>query len=312
MALPATRWRPRCWRTASTSWGGRSSITARAGSSRRGSEEPNALCAVDRGGGRVTPNLRMTQVELYEGLVARSQNRWPSLRFDIGAVNGLLAPIFAAGFYYKTFMGPPVFGGRSSGPKCSSRRSGARPASARRRPSPIPIPMPTASPIARCWSSARGPAGLAAALARRCHRRAGDPLRRGHRTRRLSLLNETRLDLDGQAATDWVEATVERLAAMPNVTLLPRTQAFGYYAHNFVALSERLTDHLPSPAPGVARERMWQVRAKQVVLRHGRHRAPPGLPRQRPAGCDAGGRRPHLPQPLRRTRRRAGADRHRP
>src|SRR6202045_2177884 len=70
-----------------------------------GSEEPNALVTIDRGAGRVTPNLRATQVELYDGLVARSQNRFPSLRFDFGAVAGLAAPLLSAGFYYKTFMG---------------------------------------------------------------------------------------------------------------------------------------------------------------------------------------------------------------
>src|SRR5262249_27313091 len=71
-----------------------------------GAEEPNALVEVERGGGRRTPNLRATQVELYEGLVARSQNRYPSLAFDLGAVNRFLAPLLPAGFYYKTFMWP--------------------------------------------------------------------------------------------------------------------------------------------------------------------------------------------------------------
>src|SRR5438445_9597865 len=56
-----------------------------------GSEEPNALVAADRGGGRETPNLRATQVELYDGLAAASQNRWPSLALDVGAVNNLLS-----------------------------------------------------------------------------------------------------------------------------------------------------------------------------------------------------------------------------
>jgi len=70
-----------------------------------GSEEPNALVTIDQGAGRVTPNLRATQVELYDGLVARSQNRFPSLRFDLGAVAGLAAPLLSAGFYYKTCMG---------------------------------------------------------------------------------------------------------------------------------------------------------------------------------------------------------------
>jgi sarcosine oxidase subunit alpha len=75
-----------------------------------GSEEPNALVTVDRGGGRVTPNLRATQVELYDGLAARSQNRWPSLRFDVGAVNDRMGALFSAGFYYKTLMGPRLLG----------------------------------------------------------------------------------------------------------------------------------------------------------------------------------------------------------
>src|ERR1700710_2901283 len=74
-----------------------------------GSEEPNALVTIDRGAGRVTPNLRATQVALYDGLVARSQNRFPSLRFDLGAVAGLAAPLLSAGFYYKSFMWPSSF-----------------------------------------------------------------------------------------------------------------------------------------------------------------------------------------------------------
>ena len=71
-----------------------------------GAEEPNALATVRRDRARTEPNLRMTQVELYDGLVASSQNAWPARGFDLGAVNSLLSPMFAAGFYYKTFMGP--------------------------------------------------------------------------------------------------------------------------------------------------------------------------------------------------------------
>ncbi len=74
-----------------------------------GAEEPNALVTLAGGTGRVTPNLRATQIELYDGLSATSQNRWPSLTFDFGAVNDLLSPLFGAGFYYKTFMGPNLW-----------------------------------------------------------------------------------------------------------------------------------------------------------------------------------------------------------
>ena len=74
-----------------------------------GPEEPNALVTIDRGAGRVTPNQRATMLELYDGLVARSQNAWPSVRFDVGAAADLLSPLLSAGFYYKTFMWPAAF-----------------------------------------------------------------------------------------------------------------------------------------------------------------------------------------------------------
>src|SRR5579871_1669336 len=73
-----------------------------------GSEEPNALIQLGEGP-RSEPNIRATQIELFVGLVAESQNRWPSLTFDIGAINNLLSRYFPAGFYYKTFMWPPSF-----------------------------------------------------------------------------------------------------------------------------------------------------------------------------------------------------------
>src|SRR5262249_29726547 len=69
-----------------------------------GAEEPNALVGVHRDAARYTPNVRATQLELYAGLEAESQNRWPSLAFDVGALNDLIAPFIPAGFYYKTFM----------------------------------------------------------------------------------------------------------------------------------------------------------------------------------------------------------------
>jgi sarcosine oxidase, subunit alpha len=74
-----------------------------------GSDEPNALVTVIRDRARQAPNLRATQVEIYEGLTAISQNRWPSLDFDIGGINDRVSPLLPAGFYYKTFMWPRGF-----------------------------------------------------------------------------------------------------------------------------------------------------------------------------------------------------------
>ena len=71
-----------------------------------GAEEPNALVQLEQGS-RTEPNARATQVELYDGLEAASQNRWPTLGFDVGALNDALSPLLPAGFYYKTFIGSP-------------------------------------------------------------------------------------------------------------------------------------------------------------------------------------------------------------
>ena len=105
-ALPATRWPPRCSPTACISSAARSSIIGRAASLSAGAEEPNALVTSSAAPGVSTPNLRATQIELYDGPRAESQNRWPSLAFDVGAVNDLCFAAVPAGFYYKTFMGP--------------------------------------------------------------------------------------------------------------------------------------------------------------------------------------------------------------
>ena len=72
-----------------------------------GIDEPSALVTVLNGEER-EPNTPATMLEIYDGLVAVSQNRFPSLAFDVGAANGLAGKALSAGFYYKTFMGPVV------------------------------------------------------------------------------------------------------------------------------------------------------------------------------------------------------------
>jgi sarcosine oxidase, subunit alpha len=130
-----------------------------------GSEEPNALVTVRRDAGRVTPNLRATQVELYEGLIAESQNRWPSLKNDVGAINDRLARILPAGFYYKTFMGPTQ-GGRN-GAWAKLYEPLIRRAAGLGRAPTLPDPDHYASRYAHCdvLVVGAGAAGLAAAAA---------------------------------------------------------------------------------------------------------------------------------------------------
>ena len=233
-----------------------------------GSEEPNALVTIDRGSGRVTPNLRATEVELYDGLVATSQNRWPSLVFDFGSINGLVAPLLTAGFYYKTFMGPRLLGSNWAWHKIYEPliRRAAGLGKAPRDPDPDRY----ANRYAHCdvLVVGAGPAGLAAALAA-AESGARVILCDAQAELGGSLLAERVAQIDGAPADVWLANAVETLAASPRVTLLPRTTAFGYYAQNFVGLAERLTDHLAVPDETAPRERLWQVRARHVLLAAG-------------------------------------------
>jgi sarcosine oxidase subunit alpha len=227
-----------------------------------GPEEPNALVTVDRGGGRETPNVRATQLELYQGLAAVSQNRWPSLRFDLGSAADRLAPLIPAGFYYKTFMWPPSFWARLYEPAIrASAGLGRAPASA--------DPDRYLNRYAHCdvLVVGGGPAGLAAARAAAetgarvilCDERAelGG-----------SLLDRRDATIEDKVGANWLAETVEALRRV-EVRLLTRTTAFGFFADNFLGLTERLTDHIAEPDPRAPRERLWQVRAKEVVLATG-------------------------------------------
>lgn len=225
-----------------------------------GVEEPNAL--VQHGvGARTDPNSRATTLALYEGLCAASQNCWPGLHFDIGALNGRLAALIPAGFYYKTFMRPARL--------WRVYEHFIRKAAGLGRAPGAPDPDRYAHRHAHCdvLVVGAGPAGLAAALA------AGAS---GARVIVVdeqgefggALLNDGGGPVaigDGPPAA-FVAAALEALRGMAEVTLLPRCTAFGYYADNFVTLLERLDEDGPT---GGNRQRLWQIRARQVVLATG-------------------------------------------
>jgi len=228
-----------------------------------GSEEPNGLVSIERDAARRTPNVRVTVQELYDGLKASSQNRWPSLSFDLGAASGLAGPMFSAGFYYKTFMWPKAAWKKLYEPAIrASAGLGAAPDQ--------PDPDRYASRFAHCdvLVAGGGPAGLAAALAAA---ETGARVILADEQPELggSLRSENRATIDGQDGFGWAAETVAKLGAMANVRVLSRTTAFGYYAQNFVGLVERVSDHLADPDPRLPRERLWQVRARRVVLATG-------------------------------------------
>ncbi|MEO4001663.1 sarcosine oxidase subunit alpha [Mesorhizobium sp. CAU 1732] len=228
-----------------------------------GAEEPNALVGIHRDAARKTPNVRATVQELYDGLTAVSQNRWPSLKHDIGAVNDLASPFFSAGFYYKTFMWPKAAWEKIYEPKIRAAAGlGVSPDQ--------PDPDHYASRFVHCdvLVIGGGASGIAAALAAA---EAGARVVIADEQPDLggSLHFETGTRIDGEHGWTWASAAAKTLAAMPNVRVLTRTTGFGYYAQNFVGLTQRVTEHLASPLPALPRERLWQIRAKRVILATG-------------------------------------------
>jgi sarcosine oxidase subunit alpha len=220
-----------------------------------GAEEPNALVEL-RDGVRREPNTRATVAELFDGLTASSQNRWPSLAFDVGAVSGRLGRFLPAGFYYKTFMWPPAFWEKVYEPAIRRMAGLGR---APRGPDPDAYEHTHAHCDVLVVGS--GAAGLSAARA------AGEA---GARV----ILAEQDFALGGWLLVDsdreaWRAEMLASLEAMPEVRLLPRTTVFGYYDHNVLGAVERVADHLPVPPEHGVRQRYWVIRARQVVLATG-------------------------------------------
>lgn len=226
-----------------------------------GSEEPNALVEL-RSGARREPNTRATTIELYEGLDATSQNRWPSLKLDLLAVNQLFTPIFGAGFYYKTFMWPASFWEKVYEPAIRRAAGLGRAATAA-----DPDHYEKANAFCDVLVIGGGASGLAAALsAARSGARVilcEEDFRLGGR-----LLAE-RCEIDGRAALEWVTAAKTELESLPDCRIMRRTTVLGVYDGGTYAALERVNDHVPVPPEHEPRQRLWRIVAKRAVLAAG-------------------------------------------
>ncbi|MEM9786985.1 MAG: sarcosine oxidase subunit alpha family protein, partial [Pseudomonadota bacterium] len=224
-----------------------------------GAEEPNGLVNLGKGS-RFEPNQRVTTTELFDGLTATSQNHWPSLEFDVGAINSKLARFLPAGFYYKMFMFPRPFWKHVYEPFI--RKSAGLGNAPKDRDTDTYEHFHTHVDVLIVGG---GIAGLAAAQAA------------GERGAHVLLVEQTALwggratvdmpEIDGQPAQDWIDNTVQALENMPNVDMRLRCMGAGVYDHGYALAYERLTDHAPdNEGP---RQRLWRIRAQQIITATG-------------------------------------------
>lgn len=221
-----------------------------------GAEEPCALMQVGWGAKSV-PNVKATQIEIYEGLEVSSVNCWPNVNFDLGAVAGLFSAILPAGFYYKTFMYPKKWWMHYE--KWIRKAAGFGVAESERDPDRYEK--------VNSWCDVlvvgSGPAGLSAALS---------AAKSGVRV----VIAEEKSEAGGGlmrsgdvSHQQWLSEILAQLAEYPNIQMLVRTSVVGFYEANFLVMNQRLTDHLPAGLEGQSRERIWRLRAKQVIIAAG-------------------------------------------
>ena len=225
-----------------------------------GAEEPNAIVQLEKGQYTI-PNARATQVELYQRLDASSVNCWPSLDFDLMSINSFFSRLMPAGFYYKTFMWPKFM--------WMKYEYLIRKASGLGESPDQPDPDRYERTHAHCdvLVVGGGVAGLCAALA--AGRAGARVIVADEQSEFGGLTLASHAQIDGRSADSWIQVTIDELQKLPEVTLLPRSTVFGYHDQNFLTINQRLTDHLPLTERSGGREKLWQIRARQVVLATG-------------------------------------------
>ena len=226
-----------------------------------GVDEPNAKLQI-LFNGHSEPNVNATEFELVEGIEATSQNCWPSVKFDVGAINNFLSKFFPAGFYYKTFKWPKSFWHKVYEPFIR-KAAGFGIASLEKDKERYEHKYEYCDLLV----TGSGPAGLSSAYAAAKNGAkvilAEDKPRFGG-----SLLTDD-VTIDNLSGKAWTDKIITQLKEMPNVIVKNRSQVFGYYDHNMTVMIEKTGDHLKDKPKYVPRQRLWYIRAKEVILSTG-------------------------------------------
>ena len=226
-----------------------------------GVDEPYAMVQLTRSNESI-PNVRATEQELFEGLEAKSVNCWPNVNFDIGAINNFLNKFFPAGFYYKTFMWPKSFWYKVYEPFI-------------RKTAGFGVVSPNHDQeryehkyeYCDLLVTGSGPSGLASAYA--AAQNGARVILAEDKARFGGSLLTSEVSIGNQTGKEWAEKIISELKSMPNVIVKNRSQVFGYYDHNMLVMSERISDHLPKTNKYTPKQRLWYIRAKEVLISSG-------------------------------------------
>ena len=230
-----------------------------------GSEEPNAIVQVNDKTNRTEPNVRATEVEIYEGLEASSQNCWPNVNFDIGGINNFLSPLLPAGFYYKTFMWPASFWEKYEYFIRKSAGLGKSPT--------VPDPDIYEHKYIHCDVLVIG-AGISGIMAAKIAAKNGLKTLLVDEKPNLGgstiYQNSNYFKINNQTSGSWLEKEINEIKKLENLEIKTRTSVAAYHGYNFLLARENLTDHLPiEQRKEKTRHKLLKIRAKKVITATG-------------------------------------------
>ncbi|MEK9908340.1 MAG: 2Fe-2S iron-sulfur cluster-binding protein, partial [Aquiluna sp.] len=230
-----------------------------------GSEEPNAIVQLNNNSARSEPNVRATEVEIYDGLEASSQNCWPSVNFDIGGINNFLSPLLPAGFYYKTFMWPASFWEKYEYFIRKSAGLGKSPTES--------DPDIYDHKYIHCDVLVIG-GGISGIIAAKTAAKNGlDTLLIDEKPNlggSTIFQNSDHHKINNQTSSSWLEKEISEIESLENLQVKTRTSAAAFHGYNFVLARENLTDHLSlEDRKNKVRQRLLKIRAKKIITATG-------------------------------------------
>ena len=226
-----------------------------------GVDEPYAIVQLYRNN-ETDPNVRATEQEIFEGLEAKSVNCWPNVNFDIGAINNFLRIFLPAGFYYKTFMWPKSFWYKLYEP-IIRKAAGFGSVSIKHDKERYEHKYEYCDLLI----VGSGPSGLASAYT--AAKNGARVILAEDKPRYGGSLLTDEVNIGNQSGKDWADKIINELKSMKNIIVKNRSQVFGYYDHNMLVMSERISDHLPKSEKYTPKQRLWYIRAKEVVISSG-------------------------------------------